>query len=83
MDLKVVAPGHGPFGTTEDLLLGKQYLADLSNMAGRVVKEGGSEDDAAALPIPAPYDTWIDGMGRFDVNMRHLHKTLSEPNQPD
>lgn len=79
MDLDVIVPGHGPSGSTNDLLLVKQYLIDLSEIARHVIREGGSEEDAAGVSIPAPFNTWIDGMSRFETNMRFLHRRLSEP----
>ena len=78
MDFNVIVPGHGPSGTAADLLLVKQYLTSLTEMASCIVNDGGSEEEAARLAIPEPFDTWIDGMSRFDVNMRFLYGRLSK-----
>jgi cyclase len=76
LDLAVVVPGHGPVGTPEDLALLRQYISDLLRTASAVVGGGHSAEDAAARPIPAPFDTW-SVPEVFARNMRFLHEHLS------
>jgi hypothetical protein len=54
-----------------------QYIAALEALAAQVVEAGGSADEAARQPIPAPFDAWSYGMGLFGANMRALHERLS------
>jgi glyoxylase-like metal-dependent hydrolase (beta-lactamase superfamily II) len=78
-DLDTFVPGHGPLGTKQDLALIRLYIITLEQLAQQVVAGGGSADDAAQLPLPAPFDTWKDPWGAwaFDLNMRFLHERLS------
>ena len=46
-------------------------------LAAQVVEAGGSVDEAARQPIPSPFDTWSQGIGLFEANMRFLHQRLS------
>ncbi|HZR42934.1 MAG TPA: MBL fold metallo-hydrolase [Ktedonobacteraceae bacterium] len=58
LDPTTVVPGHGPLGTREDVILLRQYFMTLLEMASAVIARGGSADDAAQEPIPAPYAHW-------------------------
>ena len=77
LDLETYVPGHGPLGSKADVRLQIQYVAALEALAAQVVEAGGSADDAARQPVPAPFDAWSHGMGLFGANMRHLHRCLS------
>lgn len=77
LNLETYVPGHGPLGSQVDVRLQMQYIAALEALAGQVVEAGGSADDAARQPIPAPFDSWSHGMGLFEANMRTLHQRLS------
>lgn len=77
-ELETFAPGHGPLGTQADITLLKQYIATLEKLAEQVVQAGGSADEAAQQPVPAPFDAWLKGLTRFEINMRTLHQRLSE-----
>lgn len=81
-DVRTFVPGHGPLGTKQDLALLKQYIAALEKLADQVVQAGGSADEAARQPIPAPFDAWQDGLLRFEANMRFLHQQLTERSKP-
>jgi cyclase len=65
LDLQALVPGHGAVGTPAD-------LAALDRLAREAVASGGSADQAAAFPIPAPYDTWAYPHF-FQANMRFLY----------
>jgi glyoxylase-like metal-dependent hydrolase (beta-lactamase superfamily II) len=71
-------PGHGPVGTKEDLVALKEYILALQEMAADVVRRGGSEDEAAAQPVPEFSSDWA-GFGRFERSMRFLYQCLTEP----
>ncbi|GAC1449700.1 MAG: hypothetical protein PVSMB4_08110 [Ktedonobacterales bacterium] len=71
-DLQTLVPGHGPPGTPADLVALRQYVAALDRLAGEAVASGRSADQAATLPIPAPYDTWAYPHF-FQANMRFLY----------
>ena len=77
LDLETFVPGHGPLGSKADVILQKRYIAALEELAAQVVEAGGSVDEAARQPIPSPFDTWSQGIGLFEDNMRFLHQRLS------
>jgi cyclase len=77
-DIDTFVPGHGPVGTKADISLVRQYVTALEQLAAQVVESGGSADDAARQPIPAPFDAWSSGVLRFERNMRFLHQRLSD-----
>ena len=70
-------PGHGRLGTADDVKAVKEYIKSLRRLAAGVVAKGGTADDAVALPLPPPFDSWVDGRGRFELNMRFLFDKLS------
>ncbi len=77
-DVETFVPGHGPLGTKADLALQKQYIQVLDELVTRVIKTGGSVEDALQQPLPAPFDAWlIGGMNRFEANVRSAYKRLS------
>jgi len=77
-DIDTFVPGHGPVGTKADIASVRQYVTALEQLAAQVVESGGSADDAARQPIPAPFDAWSSGVLRFERNMRFLHQRLSD-----
>jgi glyoxylase-like metal-dependent hydrolase (beta-lactamase superfamily II) len=76
-ELETFVPGHGPLGTKADIALEKQYIAALQDLVEQVVQVGGSADEAAQQAIPAPFDAWLKGLTRFEINVRSLHQRLS------
>lgn len=77
-DIDTFVPGHGPVGTKADISLVRQYITALEQLAAQVVESGGSADNAAQQPIPAPFDAWSSGVLRFERNMRFLRQRLSD-----
>ncbi len=73
---RVFVPGHGPVGTKADLLALKAYIITLQAMAAAVVARGGSEEEAAAQPVPEFAADWA-GFGRFERSMRFLYQRLT------
>lgn len=81
LNIQTLVPGHGAVGTLADCTTARQYIADLQALAEDVaVRAGGSEDDAAALPIPYEYATW-EGPSTFPQNMRFLYKHVHIPSE--
>ena len=77
-DFETFVPGHGPLGTKGDIALQKRYIAILEELVGRIVKEGGSVEEALQISLPEPFDTWLDGgMARFETNVRSAYERLS------
>jgi cyclase len=76
-ETETFVPGHGPVGTKDDLITLKEYILTLQEMAADVVRRGGSEDEAAALPVPEFSSEWA-GFGRFERSMRFLYQRLTE-----
>jgi cyclase len=76
LDAQVAVPGHGPVGGASDLALVERYILELEKLAADVVDRSGSADDAAACPIPEPFDNWRF-KSFFAYNMRFLHGRLS------
>jgi len=67
-------PGHGPVGSLADVRKVKDYILSLQNLVKGVIDNGGTEEDAARVPIPSPFEDWIYGINRFETNMRFLFK---------
>jgi len=76
-ETETFVPGHGPIGKKEDLIALKEYILALQEMAADVVRRGGSEDEAAAQPVPEFSSDWA-GFGRFERSMRFLYQRLTE-----
>ena len=55
----------------------KQYIAALQELVTRIVRAGGSAEEAARQPVPPPFDAWSRGMDRCPANLRYLHQRLS------
>jgi glyoxylase-like metal-dependent hydrolase (beta-lactamase superfamily II) len=78
-DVETFVPGHGPLGTKADIALQRQYIQMLDELVARVIKLGGSVEDALQQPLPAPFDAWLmGGMNRFEANVRSAYKRLSK-----
>lgn len=81
LDIQTLVPGHGPTGTLADCATTRQYIAELQALAEDVaLRAGGSEDDAAALPIPIAYADWA-APSVFPANMRFLYKHVQMPSE--
>lgn len=77
-ELEIFVPGHGPLGTKADIALQKRYITVLEEMVGRIVKEGGSVEEALQISLPEPFDAWLSrGMARFEANVRSSYEHLS------
>ena len=76
MDLGIIVPGHGPAGGVDDLCLVRKYVTALPSIVEQAYEEGIGQDDIASLPVPVPFDDWIDGYGRFERNLHFLFNRL-------
>jgi cyclase len=74
--ITIVVPGHGPVGKLEDIFWLRRYLDQLIALVRDVQQQGGTADDAAALHIPAPFDSWYYPNIYAD-NMRFLYQWLA------
>jgi len=75
-DIETFVPGHGPVGSRMDVAVLKQYIAALRELTTRLVKAGGSAEETARQPVPAPFDAWSRGMDRYPANLRYLDQRL-------
>lgn len=71
LDLKTVAPGHGPVGTPEDFAPAARYIEAIQQIVGDALKSGISVQEAQATPIPAAFAGWAFTEG-FGYNIGSL-----------
>ena len=71
--------GHGPPGTKEDLSLIQRYIPALAELAAEVAANGGSADDAAVQPVPAPLAGLANLLDTYASNMRFLYGRATQP----
>jgi cyclase len=76
LDFRTIVPGHGPVGQPLHLALIRKYIIDLTRLAEKVVKAGGTADQAAATPVPEAYKDW-QFSPFFAANMRYLFGILT------
>jgi glyoxylase-like metal-dependent hydrolase (beta-lactamase superfamily II) len=75
LGVDIIAPGHGPVGTADDIAALLAYFDKLEGLAQGVIAAGGAAADAAGIAAPPEYQTW--GGGAFPLNMRFLVERLS------
>ncbi len=75
LDFDTLVPGHGPVGTKVDIASIGYYLDSMEQQVRQVIAQGGTADDAVALPIPAAFEGWA--AGAYPRNMRFLFDRLS------
>ncbi len=71
LNLNTVVPGHGPVGTSADVVVMRQYLTDLLQIVAQAVKEGGMNEQNSA--IPTLYADW-EGQTTFIDSLYFLYK---------
>ncbi len=76
-NIDTYVPGHGPVGSLADVSKVKEYILSLQKLVEGVINDGGSEEDAAQMPIPSPFECWIYGINRFETNIRFLFKAAA------
>ncbi len=73
----VLVPGHGIVGGKPEVERQLAYFDVLEDLVGKVVKNGGSLEEAARISLPTPFDRWLfGGMNRFEMNVRYMYKHL-------
>ena len=80
MKARVFVPGHGPVGQKRHVDEMQSYIRTLSGQAGRVLRKGGTEEDAAGQPLPDSYADWILAQ-LYASNMRFLFRRLARKNE--
>ncbi len=76
-DFRALVPGHGGVGGKPEVEQELAYFDVLEDLVGKVVKKGGSLEDASQIVLPPPFDRWLfGGMNRFAMNVRYLYKHL-------
>ncbi len=76
-DFRVLVPGHGVIGDKPEVERELAYFDVLEDLVGRVVKRGGSLEEASEITLPPPFDRWLfGGMNRFAGNVRYMYKHL-------
>jgi cyclase len=77
-DVEIFVPGHGPLGGKADLDLEARYIRALEDMVLRVVRGGGSVEDALLQILPSPFDAWQATGRRFEANVRASYERHSK-----
>jgi cyclase len=76
-EFQVLVPGHGAVGGKPEVERELGYFDVLEDLVGKVVRKGGSLEDALQVALPPPFDHWLmGGMNRFAGNVRYLFKHL-------
>jgi cyclase len=75
-NFRIIVPGHGSVCQSAHLGLTRQYIIDLTRLAEKVVKAGGTADQAALIPVPEAYQNWLFSPF-FAANMRFLFGLLT------
>jgi glyoxylase-like metal-dependent hydrolase (beta-lactamase superfamily II) len=81
MRARVFVPGHGPLGQKKHVDELQSYIRTLSAQARRVLRKGGTEEDAASLPVPDSYEDWILARLFYAFNMRYVFRQLAQNNR--
>ncbi|MFZ5353870.1 MAG: MBL fold metallo-hydrolase [Bacillota bacterium] len=76
LDIDVFIPGHGKVAGRQELLLEKQYIEAILELAARKHAEGAEASDVTVEDMPEEYKSW-DGL-TFTWNMDFLIKRLKE-----
>ncbi|HXV87376.1 MAG TPA: MBL fold metallo-hydrolase [Gemmatimonadales bacterium] len=77
MDYQTIVFGHGPPGDKATVDRQIRYYADLRAAVDQAVRQGWSEDRAAAeVKLPA-YERWGSYVEWFPLNVRALHRWLA------
>jgi cyclase len=77
MKADVYVPGHGPLGKKKDVDELISYVRMLSNQARSVLRNGGTEEEAARQPMPERFSDWMLGDMFYEFNMRFLLRQLA------
>jgi cyclase len=79
LGLQALVPGHGPVGSSSDLLLLDKYIQTLEDIARNMVKRGESLEEVRLQPVPPPFDNWcLFFEDIFFTNLGFLYKYVSQ-----
>lgn len=74
---RVLVPGHGVVGGKPEVERELAYFDVLEDLVRKVVKNGGSLEDALQVALPPPFARWLfGGMSRFAGNVRYMFTHL-------
>lgn len=77
LEYGILVPGHGPLGGIAKLTQQFEYFDVMEDLIGKVVKKGGSLEDAMQIDLPPPFDSWLmGGMARYEVNVEYVYKRM-------
>jgi cyclase len=79
-DARVFVPGHGPLGQRKHVEELQSYVRTLSAQARKVLRKGGTEDEAARQPLPEGYRDWALAGLFYEFNMRYMFRKLAQKN---
>jgi cyclase len=74
LGVKIAIPGHGSIGKFVDLSMMLKYIQSLENITEKIIKSGKSMEQVSAIPIPAPFETWLCFEDFFTANLKFLYK---------
>jgi cyclase len=72
-----VVPGHGPVGSSGDLLTMAEYITEYLDLARKSVTIGKPEEEFARTPVPPRFRHWL--FENFvPANLHYLHQSVSK-----
>ena len=71
LNLNIIVPGHGPVGTSADIVTMQHYLADMQQLVTQAIEQGALNEQN--VDVPAPYTDW-EGANTFTDNLLFLYK---------
>ncbi len=77
MDFDIVAPGHGPLGTLQDVVDHRQYLEDLTAAVQAQIDAGKTVDEAKAAITLDKYKDWTQYDAWLGENIEGAYRILS------
>jgi glyoxylase-like metal-dependent hydrolase (beta-lactamase superfamily II) len=75
MDFDVLAPGHGPLGSKENVTMFREYLQDLRAEVVRYARDGKSLDEMKTLITLPKYAAWGPKEG-FPFNIEGMYRLV-------
>jgi cyclase len=78
MKARVFVPGHGPLGQKKHFDELQSYISTLSSQARRVIRKGGTEEEAVNQPVPDSFADWLFARFFYESNMRCIFRYLTQ-----
>lgn len=76
MDFDILAPGHGPLGTKEDVTAHRQFLEDLRAEVLMHARAGKSVDETKQLVTLDKYKGWAGYEQMFKLNVEGMYRLV-------